>query len=83
MATIQVVIDDELLARLDRQLAGHQKKRSAFVRSAISEALQRAEDERDEREWEESYRRQPQDKEELAAWQSVQDWGDPWETPEP
>jgi hypothetical protein len=82
MATIQVVIDDPLLERLDRRLQGKGKQRSAFVRAAIEAALTRAEIEQDEEEWLESYRRQPVDRKELADWESIQDWGDPWEEPE-
>lgn len=46
MATIQIVIDDPLLARLDRELEGKAKQRSAFVRSAIERELRRVERER-------------------------------------
>jgi metal-responsive CopG/Arc/MetJ family transcriptional regulator len=79
MATIQIVIDGPLLERLDRELQGKSKQRSAFVRDAIDAALRRAETERDEEEWVESYRQQPVDRKELAAWEAVQDWGDPWD----
>lgn len=43
MKTIQVTIDEELLERLDRQLAGASKARSAFIRAAIERELRRAE----------------------------------------
>ena len=82
MATIQVVIDDALLERLDRELTGRGKQRSAFVRASIEAALERVQLERDEEEWVASYQRQPVDKRELREWESVQDWGDPWDEPE-
>lgn len=43
MKTIQVTIDEDLLERLDRQLSGAQKARSAFIRAAIERELRRAE----------------------------------------
>lgn len=46
MATIQIVIDDPLLERLDRELHGRAKQRSAFVRGAIERELRRLERER-------------------------------------
>ena len=79
MATIQIVIDDPLLERLDRELEGRAKQRSAFVRAAIEAALCQAEVERNEEAWLRSYREQPVDKKEVAVWESVQDWGDDWD----
>ncbi len=46
MATIQIVIDDPLLERLDRELHGRAKQRSAFVRGAIERELRRVEKQR-------------------------------------
>ncbi len=46
MATIQIVIDDPLLERLDHELRGRAKQRSAFVRSAIERELRRVEKQR-------------------------------------
>jgi len=46
MATIQIVIDDPLLERLDRELEGRAKQRSAFVRTAIDHELRRVERDR-------------------------------------
>ena len=82
MATIQVVIDAPLLERLDRELQGRAKQRSAFVRAAIEAALLARELEHDEEQWVASYRDQPVKKAELADWEPIQDWGDPWDEPE-
>jgi hypothetical protein len=79
MATIQIVIDDPLLERLDCELEGKTRARSAFIRGAIEAALCQAEVERNEEEWLRSYREQPVDKKELAVWESVQAWGDDWD----
>lgn len=76
MKTIQVTIDEELLERLDRQLAGASKARSAFIRAAIERELRRAEICEMERRWKESYARQPADSDELEAWESAQEWGE-------
>ena len=46
MATIQIVIDEPLLERLDHELKGKGKQRSAFVRAAIDHELRRVEHER-------------------------------------
>ena len=46
MPTIQIVIDDPLLERLNHALHGKAKQRSAFVRGAIERELRRVERER-------------------------------------
>lgn len=82
MATIQVVIDDELLQRLDHQLRGRTNTRSAFVRSAIERELNRAEIARLEEEHRQAYLDvpvTPEEEAELRRWQKIQDWGEPWE----
>lgn len=46
MATIQVVVDDALLERLDEELLGASRRRSALIRRAIERELRRLEKER-------------------------------------
>jgi predicted transcriptional regulator len=80
--TIQVTIDEPLLDRLDDELSSTHQPRSAFIRNAIENELRRRDVEAAERAWEESYRKNPVDEKEMAAWESIQDWGDPWDEPE-
>jgi metal-responsive CopG/Arc/MetJ family transcriptional regulator len=88
MATIQVVIDDELLRRLDCELQGAQRGRSAFVRAAIERELAERDTHRLEEEHRLSCARRPEtadDVAELESWsrlsaQSLAD--DPWDAPD-
>lgn len=87
MATIQVVIDDDLLRRLDCELQGAQRGRSALIRRAIEQELDRLQTQRLEEQHERSYREQPftaAETEELRAWSHLSSRvlaDDPWEQP--
>jgi metal-responsive CopG/Arc/MetJ family transcriptional regulator len=83
MATIQVVMDDALLERLDRELRGVAKGRgrSALVREAIERELRRRERQRLDELDQLGYLEPPTDAEraEAAAWERAADWGEPWD----
>jgi hypothetical protein len=64
---------------MDETVAEQQTNRSAFARQAFEEALFRAQIEQMERQDAEAYARQPQDADEIALWESIQDWSDPYE----
>ncbi len=89
MATIQLVIDDELLNRLDCELEGAQRKRSAFVRAAIERELFHREERRLEEEHRRSYLDDPEtedERAELRVWsrlsaETLAD--DPWDAQRP
>ena len=82
MATIQVVVDEKLLERLDSELQGASRKRSAFIRQALSAELRRREQARLDEQDRLAYL-EPQTAEERAeqsAWERLQDWGEPWDS---
>jgi metal-responsive CopG/Arc/MetJ family transcriptional regulator len=75
MATIQVVVDDQLLARLDCELEGASRGRSAFIRQAVHEELKRRETSRLEEQHRRGYENVPvtdEERREMAAWMSIQ-----------
>ena len=81
MATIQVVVDDELLCSLDEELQGRHRTRSAFIRQAIEEKLRRAKrarlDELDRLAYLEP--QSDEERKEAEAWSKVASWGERWE----
>jgi len=79
LKTIQITLPQELLVKIDRTVTELDTNRSAFARQAFEEALFRLRIEQMERQDAEGYARQPQDLEEIALWESIQDWGDPYE----
>jgi metal-responsive CopG/Arc/MetJ family transcriptional regulator len=79
LKTIQVTLPQELLSRIDQTVAELDSNRSAFARQAFEDALFRLRVERMERQHAEGYARHPQDPDEIALWESIQDWGDPYE----
>ena len=76
LKTIQITIPPDLLDRIDRTVIERQTNRSAFARQAFEDALFRLRVEQMERQDAEGYARQPQDADEMALWESIQDWGD-------
>jgi metal-responsive CopG/Arc/MetJ family transcriptional regulator len=79
LKTIQITILPDLLDRIDETVAEQGTNRSAFARQAFEDALFRLRVEQMERQDAEGYARQPQDLDEIALWESIQDWGDPYE----
>lgn len=77
LKTIQITLPPELLAKIDQTVTEQQINRSAFARRAFEDALFHLRVEQMERQDSEGYARQPQDPDEVALWESIQDWGDP------
>jgi metal-responsive CopG/Arc/MetJ family transcriptional regulator len=77
LRTIQITLSQELLSKIDQTVAELDTNRSAFARQAFEDALFRARIEQMERQHAEGYARQPQDPDEVALWESIQDWGEP------
>ncbi len=75
MKTSQITLPEELLQRVDAAVTELDTNRSAFAREAFEEALFRVWVEKMEQQDEEAYRRQLQDPEEIAAWESIQEPG--------
>ena len=79
LKTIQITLPQELLSKIDQTVTALDTNRSAFARQALEDALFRLRIEQMERQDAEGYARQPQDLDEIALWESIQDWGDPYE----
>jgi metal-responsive CopG/Arc/MetJ family transcriptional regulator len=77
LKTIRITLPQELLVKIDQTVAELDTNRSAFARQAFEDALFRARIEQMERQDAEGYARQPQDADEIALWESIQDWGEP------
>jgi metal-responsive CopG/Arc/MetJ family transcriptional regulator len=74
MATIQVVLDKELLQAADEAARRTRQNRSALVREALRQHLRRLERLELERRDREGYLRIPQDLAEAQMWESVASW---------
>jgi metal-responsive CopG/Arc/MetJ family transcriptional regulator len=78
MKTIQITIDEPLLARLDCAVAQEGSARSAFIRRAVERALFAAEEAERERQHREAYLRVPQSDDDLLPTRSWAD-GERWD----
>jgi metal-responsive CopG/Arc/MetJ family transcriptional regulator len=76
MATIQVVIEDALLAATDRVVRRLKVNRSALIRDALREHLKRLSALENERRDRDGYARLPIGKDEFAVWDQVTAWPD-------
>jgi metal-responsive CopG/Arc/MetJ family transcriptional regulator len=74
MATIQIVIEDQLLKAADRMAKKQQVNRSALIREALRAYLKRNYFRELERREREAYTRTPDDLAEVALWEGVADW---------
>lgn len=79
MKTIQMTIDEELLEEVDLLVNQLDVTRSAFIRQALRESLQRQRIAEMERRQIEGYLRYPQQSEEFDLWDEVRDWGTDYE----
>jgi metal-responsive CopG/Arc/MetJ family transcriptional regulator len=76
MATIQVVLDDDLLKHADEIAKRRRVNRSALIREALRAYLKRLHYRALEDQEREAYRRRPDDPEEASRWERVADWPD-------
>ena len=76
METIQLTIDESLLAEMNRATNALQMTPSDFMRVALERALQQREIIAKERQHAQAYLAQPQQPEEIAEWQDEQEWGE-------
>jgi metal-responsive CopG/Arc/MetJ family transcriptional regulator len=74
--TIQMTIDEELLATVDEYVSRQGTSRSAFIRQALEAALRRAHIRRLEEEHAAAYRAVPQTEAEVVEWIEAQTWSD-------
>ena len=76
METIQVTIDDSLLAEMQQATSALQMTPSDFIKVALERALQQRESIALERRDAQAYSGHPQRPEEIEEWQSEQEWGE-------
>jgi metal-responsive CopG/Arc/MetJ family transcriptional regulator len=76
MKTIQMTIDERLLADVDRAVDEMGTNRSLFIRHALQIALRQHAIEKLEARHAAGYEEQPSSEEEVAEWAGEQIWGD-------
>ena len=74
METVQIVLDKRLLQATDRAARRMKRNRSALVREALREHLQRLEVRTKEERDREGYSRQPQTRLESHLWEAEASW---------
>jgi metal-responsive CopG/Arc/MetJ family transcriptional regulator len=79
MKTIQMTIEESLLEEIDLLVNQLDTTRSAFIRQALRESLQRQKIAEMERKHIEGYLRYPEQPEEFDLWDEVRDWGPDYE----
>jgi metal-responsive CopG/Arc/MetJ family transcriptional regulator len=75
MKTVQMTLDEELVAAVDLAAKKLGTTRSAFTREALRNALNNLRVEAQERRHREGYAKYPVDPDELGDWESEQAWG--------
>jgi metal-responsive CopG/Arc/MetJ family transcriptional regulator len=76
MRTIQMTLDDELVATVDRVVKQLKTSRSAFTRKALKDAIKQVNIKMLEDKHKKGYGHHPVDKMEFSLWESEQAWGD-------
>ena len=76
MKTIQMTLDEDLVAAVDRLASKLKTTRSAFARDALREALARHRVKELEQKHRLGYQRHPVASGEFDIWQTEQQWGD-------
>ena len=75
MRTIQMTLDDELVAAVDGIVKKLKTTRSAFARKALKEAIRQVNIIQLEKKHKKGYERYPVGKAEFTVWESEQEWG--------
>jgi metal-responsive CopG/Arc/MetJ family transcriptional regulator len=76
MRTIQMTLDDELVATVDRLVKQLRTTRSAFTRMALNNAIKQVNMEMLERKHKKGYIQYPVEKTEFSVWEAEQEWGE-------
>jgi metal-responsive CopG/Arc/MetJ family transcriptional regulator len=76
MKTVQMTLEEDLVAAVDRLVRRLKTTRSAFARDALRDALAKHRAEDLERKHRRGYERHPVGKGEFDAWEAEQRWGD-------
>jgi metal-responsive CopG/Arc/MetJ family transcriptional regulator len=77
MKVVQMTLDEELVAAVDRVAKKLGTTRSAFTRQALREAVERARLKGLERKHRDGYLRRPVRRGEFSAWEPEQAWIEP------
>ena len=76
MRTIQMTLDDDLVAAVDRVVKKLHTTRSAFTRKALKDAIRQVNIDLLEKKHQRGYERHPAGNTEFSVWESEQEWGD-------
>lgn len=76
MKTIQMTIEENLLSEVDKAIDALQTSRSAFIRDALREAIQKYKIHQMEEQHRLGYEKFPVQPGEFDIWQEEQTWGD-------
>jgi len=76
MRTIQMTLDDDLVASVDRVVRELKTTRSAFTRKALKDAIKQVNVNMLEKKHKKGYERHPVGKTEFSVWESEQEWGE-------
>lgn len=76
MRTIQMTLDEDLVAAVDLVSQELQTSRSAFTRKALREALAKHHRQNQEQKHRAGYEKHPRVAEEFADWETEQAWGE-------
>ena len=76
MRTVQMTLDAELVAAVDKAAQRLGTSRSAFAREALRAALRRLQERSREEKHREGYRRKPVKRGEFSDWETEQVWVD-------
>ena len=77
MKTVQMTLDENLIASVDRVARRLGTTRSAFTRQALKMALREIRTNELERKHREGYKRNPVKRGEFGDWETEQVWGEP------
>ena len=77
MKTVQMTLDENLIASVDKVVKHLGTTRSAFTRQALKSALREVRVRELERKHREGYKRKPVGHEEFGVWEAEQVWVEP------
>jgi metal-responsive CopG/Arc/MetJ family transcriptional regulator len=77
MKTVQMTLDEDLMAQVDATVEKLGTTRSAFTRDALRAAMVQLEQRELERKHRKGYQKKPVKKGEFSGWESQQAWGEP------
>jgi metal-responsive CopG/Arc/MetJ family transcriptional regulator len=76
MKTVQMTLDEDLLANVDKVVKKLGATRSSFTREALRAAIRKNQIKELERKHREGYRRKPVKAGEFSDWEAEQAWGE-------